>query len=973
MSYTQSNRITGRITDELTGEPLIGANIVIEDLSIGTASDVTGFFEIIGVAPGSFTLLVKYIGYEDRRLELDGIPEEPLQITLKVAAIQGEEVVITTLARGQMGAINQQINALQIKNVVSAARIEELPDATAAEAIGRLPGISINRSGGEANKVSVRGLGPKYNNVTVEGVTLLSTNADDRSTDISMITPNVLSGIDVTKAISADMMANSLGGTVNMTLKEASEGLHMDFSAQGGYNSNISAVSDYKVSGAISNRFFENSLGIYAGAYSERRYRGKDILDANWREDASISEEYRDTALMLEDVVYQNVDENRSRYGGSLVIDYQLPFGKIKLINFGSRMNQDIWRHHRQLGGENSNGTNYHIYRSEKNFQTQMVNKLGGEFNLLGGKLSAGFSYALARIDNPEGLQVGAWGDYLLGLNKDSLFSASDFEFKELINYVHPSGSDDYYGMLDDAAAEPVYISVLGIDWEYTGNIDYQFPFKLGSFANGFLKAGYMYKKKSRFYDNQRLKIHIANGQYNLDVAIRNNWSDIYTVIPSSQGSLDIRQSWDDHFDLSNYYDGRYNLYKFMNLDHMEEYAQFAWNFYEQNGYVVSQEVATYENDQDGKETYHHAFLMTEVGMLNGRIRLIPGIRFETVDYRYTALHVIQPRGSVLDLSTYVDTVDSPVITHINFFPSVHLIARATDWMDVRLAYTETVSRPNFTAIIPRLSYNPNNDPRTVTAGNVKLTPELSQNFDAYLSFYQNKFGLFTAGIYYKNIQDLIYDNTYRLIDSAQADMVGASYEYLGTNYTVSKNNGWDARLLGMEFDFQTNFHYLPRPLNGLVLNTNFTYNLSETEYYGYYLDRIFVLNPVTGRYQPQTIRVDTSYTGPILGMKNYIFNISLGYEIKGFSAHISYLYQSPSQNNRDAKNYLSIFTQAYSRVDIKARYRFRKGVEVFLNINNLSQTGDITYRNTSKRNGYYTEHEEYYGMNLHLGLRFRL
>ena len=87
-----------------------------------------------------------------------------------------------------------------------------------------------------------------------------------------MIAPNVLAGIDVTKALSADMMANSLGGTVNMSLKEAREGFHMDLSAQGGYNSNISAVNDYKVSLALSNRFLDNKLGVFF-----RGLRGKPL------------------------------------------------------------------------------------------------------------------------------------------------------------------------------------------------------------------------------------------------------------------------------------------------------------------------------------------------------------------------------------------------------------------------------------------------------------------------------------------------------------------------------------------------------------------------------------------------------------------------------------------------------------------------------------------------------------------------
>jgi len=964
-------RVSGIVSDELTGEPLLGANVVIQELYIGAATDLSGYFELEGVPSGAFSLLVKYIGYEDKVLEFASIPAEPLDIKLKSVAIQGEEAVITALARGQLGAINTQINALQIKNVVSAARIEELPDATAAEAIGRLPGISINRSGGEANKVSIRGLGPKYNNVTVEGISLLSTDMNNRSTDISMIAPNVLSGIDVTKANTADMMANSLGGTVNMTLKEAKEGFQMDLSAQGGYNSNSESVNDYKFSGAISNRFLDNKLGIYLGAYGEQRYRGKDIIDANWLEDFSIPEDFRDTALVLDRITYQSIDETRKRYGGSLVIDYKLSFGKIKLVTFGSRMDRDILRHSQGVGGRNSNLLDYHIYKSGTNYTSQMVNKLGGEFNLGTGKLDVGIAHAMASRDQPEGIQVGAWGVYTPYFNKDSFFSDSNFVFQDLINVVHPFGSGKTANIASLAPGEPAFTWADGMDREYTANIDYQIPYSLGKLT-GFVKAGYMYKKKSRYFDNEDNTIDVANGRYNADDAVVSNFPDIYTDPPSAQYTLDVTQSWDDHFNLDHYYDGKYNLYQFMALGHMDEYSEYLQQIYAQNNYPYNQSVSSYENDQDGTETYHNAYIMAKLSMLKGKLRLIPGIRYESVDYLYTALHIVQPRGSVENLASYVDTVSSPNINHSNFFPSIQLIAKPSDWMDIRLAYTETVSRPDYTALIPRLSYNPNNDPRTVTSGNPGLEPELSRNYDAYISFYQNNFGLFTAGIYYKQINDLILNNTYRLLDSTQADYVDADYDYLGSNYTVSRNNDWEATLFGVELDFQTNFHYLPKPLNGLVLNTNASFNRSETQYYGYFLKDTVVFNPLTGRYSPSKTVVDTSYASSILGMNRFVFNISLGYEIKGFSIHVSYLYQAPKQNNWDKKSYLSNFAMAYNRVDLKAKYRFNMGLELFMNINNITQTGDVVYRNTSEKVGYYTEREEYYGMNMHLGVRYR-
>ena len=128
-----------------------------------------------------------------------------------------------------MDAINKQLKAKSIKNIVSSDRIQELPESNAAEAVARIPGVSIRREGGEGNKVVIRGLSPKYNKITVNGTNLASTDPDNRSTDISMISQYMLDGIEVTKAGTPDQDGDALGGTINFNTKKSSnQGLHFN-------------------------------------------------------------------------------------------------------------------------------------------------------------------------------------------------------------------------------------------------------------------------------------------------------------------------------------------------------------------------------------------------------------------------------------------------------------------------------------------------------------------------------------------------------------------------------------------------------------------------------------------------------------------------------------------------------------------------------------------------------------------------
>ena len=161
--YGQNSTIQGIVSDSLSGNNLIGANVFLQGTSLGAATDDEGAFIIKNITPGVYNVKVTYIGYNSIEVELD--LSEPKtydkNFYLNYTTIEGRAVQVTAQARGQMDAINKQLKAKSIKNIVSSDRIQELPDANAAETVARIPGVSIRREGGEGNKVVIRGLSPK--------------------------------------------------------------------------------------------------------------------------------------------------------------------------------------------------------------------------------------------------------------------------------------------------------------------------------------------------------------------------------------------------------------------------------------------------------------------------------------------------------------------------------------------------------------------------------------------------------------------------------------------------------------------------------------------------------------------------------------------------------------------------------------------------------------------------------------------
>ena len=81
-----SGQVVGIVIDEKTEDPLIGANIVIKDSNIGSASDEEGNFALFSVPSGEQIIMVSYIGYETIEKKIRVLPGgKKLAVTIKLS------------------------------------------------------------------------------------------------------------------------------------------------------------------------------------------------------------------------------------------------------------------------------------------------------------------------------------------------------------------------------------------------------------------------------------------------------------------------------------------------------------------------------------------------------------------------------------------------------------------------------------------------------------------------------------------------------------------------------------------------------------------------------------------------------------------------------------------------------------------------------------------------------------------------
>jgi TonB-dependent receptor len=283
--------------------------------------------------------------------------------------------------------------------VVSAEKMKELPDANIAESIGRLPGISLARNAGEAYAVVVRGLSPKYNQVSIEGIPMSSTNYYDRGVDLSLLSDELIKGVEVSKTLRPDMDADALGGTVNLTLKTAQVGLHYDIKGTGAYNNLRDTYKNYKFTGGVSNRFFDDAIGVQIQGNIEEKQMPSDQFSAGYDTptyNSTVGQFYVTTGS----ATLTQTSTKRHRYGVSLILDYASDFVDLKLFNvYDQKTDSNVTRTY--LTNFSNNSFTDQIFINETK-TIQQTHSLQALFKIWGTELPVSLSYTKGEQNIPN-------------------------------------------------------------------------------------------------------------------------------------------------------------------------------------------------------------------------------------------------------------------------------------------------------------------------------------------------------------------------------------------------------------------------------------------------------------------------------------------------------------------------------------------------------------------------------------------
>lgn len=236
LSFAQTGTIKGQIIDSTLNEGVIGANVVIEGTQIGGSTDIDGNYIISSLQPGTYNLVITYIGYKTK--QISGVVVYAGKITtvnsfLKEDSGQLQDVVIT--AERETYSEISVISEIKLSPVVavgvSGEQISKTQDSDGAAVLRRLPGISLF----DERFIMVRGLGERYNAVLLNGALTPSTEVDVKSFSFDVIPSSVIDRMLVLKSGAPHLPGEYAGGIIQIFTKNAPDENFTNLSVTGGY------------------------------------------------------------------------------------------------------------------------------------------------------------------------------------------------------------------------------------------------------------------------------------------------------------------------------------------------------------------------------------------------------------------------------------------------------------------------------------------------------------------------------------------------------------------------------------------------------------------------------------------------------------------------------------------------------------------------------------------------------------------
>lgn len=699
---------------------------------------------------------------------------------------QEDAIVVTGQRAQQQRGIEAKREALGVVEVVSANDIGRLPDRNVAEVVERLPGVGVQYDQGEGRYVAIRGIPSSLNGYTLNGFEIGNPDGNTRALPLDIISGQLLNRLEVTKVRTPDLLGQGIGGTVNLVPQTAfdfTDPLIVSGSAQIGFqelrDEDQPVRADLTVGGVFGD---DDQFGILlGGSYSDRTFTSYGLYPDDW-----FNVEGAARGGIPTNIKYTDYRLRRERIGASGSLDYQSGNTNLYMRGFYSRFTEDEYRQRFRLDfsdgavfdangltGTSDDTEQRSDLRLEYKEKSVLVGMAGGETRFDDLTLSFGAARTHNEVIEPN----DSW--QFRGNPGNVTFDFADklYTVMPVDGYLSPADLGfRSYAHQDQTGDEDI--------WQFRADLQYDQPW-------GFVKIGGNMRLTDKGFDDESVSYgrNDAPDRFTLDGLA----GEDVVVSPASDRDYLVTPTIDEHL---------IRDFTYVNLTG----PLFVLD---EEGTLADQVLSDYTLDEDVLSAY--AMANIEFGEA---LALTIGARVE-----HTKLDVTGFR-----LENEVDIVPaSENRDYTNVLPTAILRVTPADDVVMRLSYSRSVGRPDYTDLSPggSLGYvqldNGNYD-GSLSLGNAGLDPYVADSLDMIFEYYFARGGLLSAGVFAKWIDNPIFD---RSLTQQNVEFGGRFYETLEFTQPENASSG---EIMGLELAWQQQFTFLPGLLSGLGASANVTF-----------------------------------------------------------------------------------------------------------------------------------------------------
>ena len=915
--------VRGRVVDA-SKEVLPSASVFIESLQTGVVSDVNGFYNLSNLRPGTYRVTVSYVGYAPvtttvtitggGAVERDIVMNEGMEL---------KEVKVNGAFHGHRKALNMQKNSMGVTNVVSADQVGKFPDSNIGDALKRINGINVQYDQGEARFGQVRGTAADLSSVTLNGNRIPSAEGDTRNVQLDLIPADMVQTIEVSKVVTADMDGDAIGGSINLVTKSTPYRRVLNATAGTGYNW-VSGKMEKELGLTWGDRFFDNKLGLMLAASYQFNPGGSDNTEFTYDIDD-------DQKVYLDKAEVRQYYVTRERQSYSLSSDYQ--FNADHKIGFKAMYNcRSDWENryritYKKLGSKASKRSMVLQTKagSDDNrdarleLQQTMDFALDGEHHFGNLEMDWMGSFSRATEDRPNERYIG-----MVMKGKD----AANTDFFDGLTFVDDGGRQpyasrrigdvgDYKWGVDEFtnSNQEIYEN----EWKF--RLNFTLPLTNGLYGNTLKFGGkYISKEKDK-------EIHCFDYSDAFDDAVGDTWAQ--NMRPQIRSGFMAGNNYPEGTPfVSRQFMGNID---FDALKGTELNSEAAGNFH-------------------AREQVTSAYLRLDQ-RLGSQLSLMAGLRMEhtNLDYRGYNWVVTDPA----DENGQLVPTGNNKNNYTNWLPSLLLkYTPMTDW-NVRASFTQTLSRPKYSALIPNVSYTVADEEATI--GNPHLKATTAYNFDLSTDYYFKSVGMVSLGVFYKRLNNVVVSEVWKATEDPNIPSGLLNADGEAPKYQITKPiNAYDARLFGVEVAYERDFGFIAPALKCIGFYGTYTYTHSST---------------LNHKFEHRS----TADAGDIkmTGSPEHTANASLYFEKSGVNLRLSWNTASSFIDELGTVAALDRYYDSVNYLDLNASYTWGKKARftVFANATNLLNQPLRYYQGTKDR----TMQSEYYGVRVNAGVKIAL